>query len=228
MRRRQHGMSLDDRIVLYLQMAGLYHLARLNETKLDEPLLFEDKSGTHLHICWLPYVARLEDMGQYSWGSATLSWLYRFSGFQPDGFDVFYWLLASSLPDVIQVVHTEILEPRHMALWRVAAALIYFTVIEWHQDGHIYWANRVLQFDVVTNLGPLHEYLQWWYQYGRRFLFPKLLLGDPRAAVIPAQVSDVLDNRRVERRCRVRTQSSQLEWKWLEDAIDVMEGRSRG
>ncbi|RYR50445.1 hypothetical protein Ahy_A07g037058 isoform B [Arachis hypogaea] len=26
---------------------------------------------------WLPYVARLEDMGQYSWGSAALSWLYR-------------------------------------------------------------------------------------------------------------------------------------------------------
>ncbi|RYR26993.1 hypothetical protein Ahy_B02g061313 isoform C [Arachis hypogaea] len=39
--------------------------------------LFRDKSGTHLHIRWLPYIARLEDMGQYGWGSATLSWLYR-------------------------------------------------------------------------------------------------------------------------------------------------------
>ncbi|KAL4356972.1 hypothetical protein AHAS_Ahas09G0140100 [Arachis hypogaea] len=28
--RRQHGMPLDDRIMLYLQMAGLAHLARLN------------------------------------------------------------------------------------------------------------------------------------------------------------------------------------------------------
>ncbi|RYR12357.1 hypothetical protein Ahy_B04g069895 [Arachis hypogaea] len=39
--RRQHGMSLDDRIMLYLQMAGLYHIARLNETWfiLDEPLV---------------------------------------------------------------------------------------------------------------------------------------------------------------------------------------------
>ncbi|XP_072064286.1 protein MAIN-LIKE 1-like [Arachis hypogaea] len=39
--------------------------------------LFGDKSGTRLHIRWLPYVARLEDMGRYSWGSAALSWLYR-------------------------------------------------------------------------------------------------------------------------------------------------------
>ncbi|XP_016178787.1 protein MAIN-LIKE 1-like [Arachis ipaensis] len=188
--RRQHNMMLDDRIVPYLQMAGLYHLARLNESwfRLDELLvsafverwrhmpfgectitlqnvayhldlptdgqyisgcltdfsrfieggqprwvwfdellgvlppancidkftvkctwfeetfselpqgaddetvrryarvyimmllsmkLFGDKSGTCLHIRWLPYVGRLEDMGQYSWGSAALSWLYR-------------------------------------------------------------------------------------------------------------------------------------------------------
>ncbi|RYR29360.1 hypothetical protein Ahy_B01g053759 [Arachis hypogaea] len=39
--------------------------------------LFGDKSGTRLHIRWLPYVTRLEHMGQYSWGSAALSWLYR-------------------------------------------------------------------------------------------------------------------------------------------------------
>ncbi|RYR16427.1 hypothetical protein Ahy_B04g073443 [Arachis hypogaea] len=39
--------------------------------------LFGDKSGIHMHIRWLPYLARLEDMDRYSWGSATLSWLYR-------------------------------------------------------------------------------------------------------------------------------------------------------
>ncbi|RYR69189.1 hypothetical protein Ahy_A03g015725 [Arachis hypogaea] len=39
--------------------------------------LFGDKSGTRMHIRWLPYVARLEDMGRYSWRSAALSWLYR-------------------------------------------------------------------------------------------------------------------------------------------------------
>ncbi|RYQ92937.1 hypothetical protein Ahy_B09g099178 [Arachis hypogaea] len=167
--RRQQGMRLDERYVLYLQMASLYHLARLNERwfRLDEPLdvvyhlglsidgryvsgcltdfqmyiqggrpawmwfqellgvlppanqvqkfavncswfqetfgefpegadeptvmrysrvyimmllgtqLFANKSGNHIHIRWLPYVARLEDMGGYSWGSAVLSWLYR-------------------------------------------------------------------------------------------------------------------------------------------------------
>ncbi|RYR19627.1 hypothetical protein Ahy_B03g064473 [Arachis hypogaea] len=84
--------------------------------------LFGDKSSTRLHIRWLPYVARLEDMGGYSWESAALSWLYRcmyrvanknvvklagplqllqswifwrFSGFRPARYDTFHWLLAS-------------------------------------------------------------------------------------------------------------------------------------
>ncbi|RYR26743.1 hypothetical protein Ahy_B02g061047 [Arachis hypogaea] len=122
--------------------------------------LFGDKSCTRLHIRWLPYVTRLEDIGRYSWGFAALSWLYRcmcrvanrnivklvsplqllqswifwrFPSFRPDGFDVFHRPLASSLPGVVQVVHPEILEPRHMALWRAATDLIYFAVIEWHQ-----------------------------------------------------------------------------------------------
>ncbi|XP_015955666.1 protein MAIN-LIKE 1-like [Arachis duranensis] len=140
--RRQQGIRLDERYVPYLQMAGLYHLARLNDRwfRLDEPLdvtyqlglpvdgryvsgcltdfqiyiqgsrpawetfgecpegadektvrhfahayimmllgtqLFADKSGNRIHIRWLPYVARLEEMGTYSWGSAALAWLYR-------------------------------------------------------------------------------------------------------------------------------------------------------
>nr|XP_025692534.1 protein MAIN-LIKE 2-like [Arachis hypogaea] len=158
--RRQQGMRLDERYVRYLQMASLYHLAKLNESsfKLDEPLvsafverwrpeihmfymlfgkcmitlqdvayqlglringyykftvnyswfqetfgelpdgadeptirryaqayimmllgtqLFGDKYGTHIHIRWLLYVARLENMGGYSWRLAALSWLYR-------------------------------------------------------------------------------------------------------------------------------------------------------
>ncbi|RYR45340.1 hypothetical protein Ahy_A07g031180 [Arachis hypogaea] len=40
---------------------------------LLETLLFGDKSGTHLHIQWLPYVAKLEDMNGYSWGLTALS-----------------------------------------------------------------------------------------------------------------------------------------------------------
>ncbi|RYR73373.1 hypothetical protein Ahy_A02g007721 isoform D [Arachis hypogaea] len=179
--RRQQGMRLDEQYVPYLQMAGLYHLVRLNDKwfRLDEPLdvvyqlgllvdghyvsgclmdfhvwfqetfgecpegadeetvrrfacayimmllgtqLFADKSGNRIHIRWLPYVTRLEDMGGYSWGSAALAWLYRcmcrvanrhvvklagplqllqswifwrFSRFRPDGFDTFSWPLAS-------------------------------------------------------------------------------------------------------------------------------------
>ncbi|QHN88017.1 uncharacterized protein DS421_16g560130 [Arachis hypogaea] len=227
--RRQQGMRFDDRYVPYLQMAGLYHLARMNDRwfRLDEALvsafverwrpethtfhmsfgectitlqdvayqlglpvdgryvsgclsefhiyiqggrpawvwfqellgvvpppnqetfgecpegaddetvrryarayimmllgtqLFADKSGNRIHIRWLPYVARLEEMGTYSWGSAALTWLYRcmcrvanrhvvklagplqllqswifwrFPRFRPEGYETFSWPLAS-------------------------------------------------------------------------------------------------------------------------------------
>ncbi|RYR74911.1 hypothetical protein Ahy_A02g009622 [Arachis hypogaea] len=39
--------------------------------------LFADKFGNRIHIRWFSYVARLEEMGGYSWGSSALSWLYR-------------------------------------------------------------------------------------------------------------------------------------------------------
>ncbi|RYR24260.1 hypothetical protein Ahy_B02g057750 [Arachis hypogaea] len=75
----------------------------------------------------------------------------------------------------------------------------------------------MLQFDIVPDPGPSHEYLDWWYQHGRRFLSPELILGDPRAATIPAkaidrgpgrvldmdQLPDVPNNRRVARRQRL-------------------------
>ncbi|RYQ89962.1 hypothetical protein Ahy_B09g096330 isoform B [Arachis hypogaea] len=162
----------------------------------DDETLFADKSGNRVHIRWLPYVARLEEMGTYSWGSAALAWLYRcmcrvanrhvvklagplqllqswifwrFPLFRPAGYETFSWPLASrwsgynpsgsekgprvqmwrlridrlqdrefiwmpySSPDVLQVVHPEALEHRHMALWRSVTSLIYFAVIEWHQ-----------------------------------------------------------------------------------------------
>ncbi|QHO33825.1 uncharacterized protein DS421_9g261670 [Arachis hypogaea] len=35
--------------------------------------------------------------------------------------------------EVVQVVHPEVLEPRHTALWRSVTSLIYFAVVEWHQ-----------------------------------------------------------------------------------------------
>nr|XP_025611971.1 uncharacterized protein LOC112705352 [Arachis hypogaea] len=53
--RHQHGMPLDDRIVLYLQMAGLYYLARLNETwfRLDEPLV--ERWRPKMHTFHMPF-----------------------------------------------------------------------------------------------------------------------------------------------------------------------------
>ncbi|RYQ90000.1 hypothetical protein Ahy_B09g096338 isoform B [Arachis hypogaea] len=38
-----------------------------------------------------------------------------------------------STPDVLQVVHPEVLEPRHTMLWWCVTSLIYFAVVEWHQ-----------------------------------------------------------------------------------------------
>ncbi|QHO23069.1 uncharacterized protein DS421_12g360470 [Arachis hypogaea] len=241
--------------------------------------LFADKSGNRVHIRWLPYVARLEEMGTYSWGSAALAWLYRcmcrvanrhvvklagplqllqswifwrFPLFRPAGYETFSWPLASRWSgynpfgnekgprvqmwrlridrslDVLQVVHPEALEPRHMALWRSVTLLIYFAVIEWHQidrvlpqfgrKWHFYWDNRaetVLRFDV-----------------------PEMHLGDPRAVPIPVEASqrgagrvpdmdrpeDVPDRRRVKRRAHVGTRRSQRDWRWLEHAMDHDDG----
>ncbi|XP_015939265.1 protein MAIN-LIKE 2-like [Arachis duranensis] len=161
---QKQGKVVDDRYVSYLQMAGFYHLARLNDRwfRLDEPIvsvfvkrwrsethtfhmlfgectitlqdvayqlglpvdgryvsgcltdfhlyiqggrpawewfqellgadeetlrryarayimmllgtqLFADKSSNRIHIRWLPYMARLEEMDGYNWGSAALA-----------------------------------------------------------------------------------------------------------------------------------------------------------
>ncbi|RYR12615.1 hypothetical protein Ahy_B04g070074 isoform A [Arachis hypogaea] len=377
-------MRLDERYVPYLQMAGLYHLARLNDRwfRLDEPLvsafverwrpethtfhmpfgectitlqdvayqlglpvdghyvsgcltdfhlcieggrpalgadketvrrfaraymmmllgtqLFADKSGNRIHIRWLPYVARLEEMGGYSWGSAALAWLYRcmcrvanrhvvkWSGYNPGisnkgprvqmarlKIDLlqprdFIWMPYSAL-DVIQVVHPEVLEPRHTMLWRCVTSLIYFAVVEWHQVDRVLpqfggvqppprpalnidflmskdgrggdqCADHILQFNIVPDPGPSHEFLSWWHQHGKRFLSPEMLLGDPRGIPIPEEatqwgagrvpemdrVDDVPDRRRIERRARVGTRCSQREVDWLEQAMDDGDDAVRG
>ncbi|QHO49962.1 uncharacterized protein DS421_1g18540 [Arachis hypogaea] len=141
--RRQQNMPLHERIIPYLETAGLYHLARLNSHWfwVDEPLLsafieqwrpemhtfhmpfgectitlqdvayqlglpidgepvnaseetvciyarayivmllssqlFVDKNANRVHLRWLPYLASLDELGRYSWGSAALVWLYR-------------------------------------------------------------------------------------------------------------------------------------------------------
>nr|XP_025652745.1 serine/threonine-protein phosphatase 7 long form homolog [Arachis hypogaea] len=311
--------------------------------------LFADKSGNRIHIRWLPYVARLEEMGGYSWGSAALAWLYRcmcrvanrhvvklagplqllqswifwrFPTFRPTGYDAFSWPLASrwsgynpgisnkgprvqmarlqidllqprdfvwmpySALDVIQVVHPKVLEPRHTMLWRCVTSLIYFAVVEWHQvdrvlpqfggvqapprpalnidflmskdgrggdrwfpahlaDWHHHWQERaehILQFDIVADPGPSHDFLTWWHQHGKRFLSPEMLLGDPRGIPIPNEatqrgagrvpemdrVDNVPDRRRIERRAQVGTRRSQREWNWVDQAMEDADDAVRG
>ncbi|XP_020963846.1 serine/threonine-protein phosphatase 7 long form homolog [Arachis ipaensis] len=84
--------------------------------------LFADKNANRVHLRWLPYLASMDDLGRYSWGSAALAWLYRclcrgtnrnvvnlasplqllqswifwrFPSLRPSGFDVFGFPLAS-------------------------------------------------------------------------------------------------------------------------------------
>ncbi|QHO04763.1 uncharacterized protein DS421_13g442930 [Arachis hypogaea] len=187
----------------------------------------------------------------------------------------FIWMPYSS-PEVLQVVHPEALEPRHMAVWRSVTSLIYFAVVEWHQvdrvlpqfggvqplprpalnidflmskDGrggdrwfpsalqhwHILWetrADHVLRFDVVADPGPLHAYLDWWSQHGKRFLGVPIPVEasqrGPERVPDMDRVDDVPDRRRVERRARVGTRRSQHEWRWLEQAIGEADEAGRG
>ncbi|XP_015962296.2 protein MAIN-LIKE 1-like [Arachis duranensis] len=301
--RRQQGMRLDERCVPYLQMAGLYHLARLNDRwfRLDEPLvsafverwrpethtfhmpfgectitlqdvayqlglpvdghyvsgrltdfhlyieggrqawqwfhellgvlppknqvqkftvnctwfqetfgecpdgadeetvrrfarayimmllgtqLFADKSGNRIHIRWLLYVARLEEMGGYSWGSATLVWLYRcmcrvanrhvvklagplqllqswifwrFPSFRPTGYDEISWPLSSRWSGYNPWISNK--GPRvQMARLKIDLLQPRDFILDWH----LHWQERaehILQFDIVPEPGPSHDFL---------------------------------------------------------------------
>ncbi|RYR18833.1 hypothetical protein Ahy_B03g063443 [Arachis hypogaea] len=91
--RRQQGMPLDECYMFAVNCSWFQetfgecpegadeetvrHFARAYIMMLLGTQLFADKSGNRIHIRWLPYVARLEEMGSYSWGSAALPWLYR-------------------------------------------------------------------------------------------------------------------------------------------------------
>ncbi|XP_072080903.1 serine/threonine-protein phosphatase 7 long form homolog [Arachis hypogaea] len=111
-------------------------------------------------MIWLPYIARLEEMGTYSWGlqhwhgctGACAEWRTDmwWSGYNPSGSEKgprvqmwrlridmvqardFIWM-PYSYPEVLQVVHSEALKPWHTAMWWSVTSLIYFAVIEWHQ-----------------------------------------------------------------------------------------------
>ncbi|RYR49988.1 hypothetical protein Ahy_A07g036524 [Arachis hypogaea] len=70
----------------------------------------------------------------------------------------FIWMPYSS-PDVLQVVHPVVLEPRHTALWRCVTALIYFAVVEWHQIDRVLpqfggvqpWPQPALNIDFLMS-----------------------------------------------------------------------------
>ncbi|RYQ84515.1 hypothetical protein Ahy_B10g103892 [Arachis hypogaea] len=346
---RQQGMRLDERYIPYLQMTGLYHLARLNDRwfRLDEPLvsafverwrpethtfhmpfgectitlqdvvyqlglpvdgryggrpawvwfqellgvipplsqvqkfavncnwfqetfgecpagadeetvrrfarayimmllgtqLFADKSGNCIHIRWLPYVDRLEEMGTYSWGYNTdvRCW---WSGYNPSGSEkgprVQMWRLRI---DMLQARDFGGVQPRLQP-----ALNIDFLMSKDGRGGdrwfpstlqfwHLHWESRadhVLRFDVVADPGLSHDFLDWWSQHRKRFLSPEMYLGNLRAVPILVKASqrgagrfpdmdhvdDVPDRRRVERRARVGTRRSQREWRWLDQAMD--------
>ena len=40
-------------------------------------MLFTDKKGTYIHMCYLPLLIDLTQTSMYSWGSAVLAHLYR-------------------------------------------------------------------------------------------------------------------------------------------------------
>ncbi|RYR07329.1 hypothetical protein Ahy_B05g074661 [Arachis hypogaea] len=95
--RRQRGMRLDERIIPYLQMAGLYHLARLNETwfRLHEPLVsaFVEKWRLETHtrspnVGVVPgaagFIASCEQHDKFT---VRCSWMQDTFGEIPDGAD---------------------------------------------------------------------------------------------------------------------------------------------
>ncbi|RYR68290.1 hypothetical protein Ahy_A03g014782 [Arachis hypogaea] len=90
------------------------------------------------------------------------------------------------------------------------------------QEWHRHWENRhylVIPVDRVFNPGPSAEYLDWWCRVAHRFLSPDVAFQDPRPIVLTeealhrglshapsrVQVYDRPDNRRVDRRRRIST-----------------------
>ncbi|RYR17857.1 hypothetical protein Ahy_B03g062529 [Arachis hypogaea] len=142
------------------------------------------------------------------------SWIFwRFPSFRPTGYDAFSWPLASSNKGPrVQMARLKIdlLQPRDF-IWMPYSALdviqppprpalnIDFLMSKdgrggdrWFPahlpDWHLHWQERaehILQFDIVADPGPSHDFLTWWHQHGKRFLSPEMLLGDPRGIPIP-------------------------------------------
>ncbi|RYQ80607.1 hypothetical protein Ahy_Scaffold1g106908 [Arachis hypogaea] len=124
--------------------------------------LFTDKNANWVHLHWLPYLALLDELGRYSWGSAALAW---WATYVPRNDAVGQRVISACLlldrlrvhdfvwepyfsAKVVAVIHPEILVDEHRRLWTAAiTSLIYFAAIEWHQ------VDRVLpQFGGVQHL----------------------------------------------------------------------------
>ncbi|QHO00407.1 uncharacterized protein DS421_13g406300 [Arachis hypogaea] len=161
---------------------------------------------------------------------------------------LFVWEPYSSA-EVGAVIHPEILADKHRRLWTAVTSLIYFAAIEWHQVDRIlpqfgsfqHLPEPALNIDWlhakdgrVLDPDPSSDYLEWWYRVTHRFLSPDVAFQDPRPIVLTEEarhrgssqapprvhVYDRPDNRRVDRRQRIGTRTTDREWRELADRLE--------
>ncbi|RYR49151.1 hypothetical protein Ahy_A07g035464 isoform B [Arachis hypogaea] len=144
---------------------------RMLPNDATEEIICSVTSGNQVHIRWLPFVARLDDMGSYSWGLAALAWLYRCMCWVANRNVTnlashlqllqswIFWRFPSLRPRAsldVMAIHPEILTEEHSRLWRACTCLIYVAVIEWHQG------DRVLpQLDGVQHEPEQASNIDW-------------------------------------------------------------------
>ncbi|MED6132402.1 hypothetical protein PIB30_018602 [Stylosanthes scabra] len=170
--------------------------------------LFGEKISARVLVRWIPFVDQLDDLGQFSWGSTTLAWLYmnlcqasnknvvaiegplqflqswifwRFSSLRPYRFDHFRWPLASRWERYLPTLDE-----------KDSRVLQYQTKLDWltHRD--------------ECCGGPGSRTI------GR--LFEVMVSGCE-------EVDDVLDNRRPDRRRMVSTRTIDRDWWWLDEMM---------
>ncbi|RYR38079.1 hypothetical protein Ahy_A09g043030 [Arachis hypogaea] len=130
----------------------------------------------------------------------------------------FVWEPYSSA-DVAAVIHPEILADEHRRLW---------TALWENRHQSVIWVDRVL------DPGPSADYLEWWCRVAHRFLSPDVAFQDPRPIVLTEEarhrgssqapprvhVYDRPDNRRVDRRRRIGTRTTDREWREFADRFE--------
>ncbi|QHO38283.1 uncharacterized protein DS421_4g119020 [Arachis hypogaea] len=107
----------------------------------------------------------------------------------------------------------------------------------YYQEWHQLWEDRlqsVIWVDRVLDPGPSTDYLEWWCRVAHRFLSPDVAFQDPRPIVLTEEarhrgssqapprvhVYDRPDNRRVDRRRRIGTRTTNCEWKEFADRLE--------